>query len=310
MARADLDEIRHAVLKHLAENRLHADRLLHLLFEKLWDCSAKSGEGRRRRGLHGGADFLTGPAEVVEHHRALRALEANVLKVTCECIAGVLHKDGMERAGDAKRDALAPAACADDLGCLRDRLLLTTDDDLSRAVQVAERNDFSGLELCLTADRLEVLGGYTEHRAHAAVDALGRSRHAGTAEGHHVYRGLCVHHLCRLECRVLTEGKAGGHIRTDAMYAEDFGHTTSEGHHRRLGVAGFVDDAIRILEDETVEIIVLIDTLAPCELLTEVLTLRILLKRIADTVKHPAELRIITVQIGAHTDMLAALSCV
>ena len=94
------------------------------------------------------------------------------------------------------------------------------------------------------------------------------------------------------------------------MYAEDFGHTTSEGHHRRLGVAGFVDDAIRILEDETVEIIVLIDTLAPCELLTEVLTLRILLKRIADTVKHPAELRIITVQIGAHTDMLAALSCV
>ena len=310
MARADLDEIRYAVLKHLAENRLHADRLLHLLFEELRDRLTESGEGRRGRGLHGCADLLTGPAEVVEHHRALRALEANVLKVTCECIAGILHKDGMERAGDTKRDALAPAACADDLGCLRDRLLLTTDDDLSRAVQVAERNDFSGLELCLTADRLEVLGGYTEHRAHAAVDALGRSRHAGATEGHHVYGGLCVHHLCRLECRVLTEGKAGGHIRTDAMHAENLGHTTGEGHHRRLCVTGLVDDAIRILKDETVEIIVRIDALAACEFLTEVLTLRILLKRIADTVKHPAELRIITVQIGAHADMLAALSCV
>ena len=94
------------------------------------------------------------------------------------------------------------------------------------------------------------------------------------------------------------------------MHTEDLGHTAGEGHHRRLGVTGLVDDTIRILEDETVEIIVLIDALAPCKLLTEVLTLRIALKRIADTVKHPAELRIITVQIGTHADMLAALSCV
>ena len=94
------------------------------------------------------------------------------------------------------------------------------------------------------------------------------------------------------------------------MHAEDLGHTTGEGHHRRLGVTGLVDDAIRILENETVEIVVRIDALAACEFLTEVLTLRILLKRIADTVKHPAELRIITVQIGTHADMLAALSCV
>ena len=226
----------HAQLAQTAQGIFHVNAALHLLYQQLRDAVGL--------GL-----FMP---QTVEQHRRLHGAEGLTRKALCQRIPCGSHQLCVEGAADLQRDAAAGTGFL----CQRSGLLhsgfLTADDQLPRAVVVA---DLHTARLCsLFAAGRQFFSVQPQHGGHAAVKALCGLGHGLAPEGGQLDGLLCGEHPGCLQRGVFAQRKPRQIGGLYALFGQHGGHTAGKGHHAGLGVFGLVQNAVRIFKADAVQV--------------------------------------------------------
>ena len=158
----------------------------------------------------------------------------------------------MERAAHLERDAAAGTGFFGQCGGFVHSGFLAADDQLTRAVVVA---DLHAAQLC----RLLTAGGKclpvkVQHGGHAAVNALCSFGHGFAAVSGQLDGLLCGEHPGSFQRGVFAQRKPGHISGFHALLGQHCGHAAGKGHHAGLGVFGLIQKAVRVLKADAVQI--------------------------------------------------------
>ena len=158
----------------------------------------------------------------------------------------------MERAADLEGDAAAGTGGLCQFSGFVHGRLLAADDELTRTVVVADLHTAQRRRL-FAADG-EGIPVKVQHGGHPAVDSLGRVGHgfatiSGQLDG--LFRG---EHPCGFQRGVFAEREPGNIGGLYAFFGQHGADAARKGHHAGLGVFGLVQNAVRVLEADAVQI--------------------------------------------------------
>ena len=158
----------------------------------------------------------------------------------------------MERAAYLERDAAAGTGFFGQCGGFVHSGFLAADDQLARAVVVA---DLHTAQLCslLTAG-CKCLPVKVQHGGHAAVDALCSFGHGFAAVSGQLDGLLCGEHPGSFQRGVFAQRKPGHISGFHALLGQHCGHAAGKGHHAGLGVFGLIQKAVRVLKADAVQV--------------------------------------------------------
>ena len=163
--------------------------------------------------------------------------------------------------------------------------LLAAENQLAGAVVVG--NDHAAVGGGLITGLLQSRSVQPQHRYHGRGPSGCGFLHGLAPEGHQLHGGVGVKDPGGVEGGILAQRQPGGSGGDDAPLRQQRGHARGEGHHAGLGVAGLVQNALRVGEGDLLQI--------------EIHLLR-------SAVQHGAEGREALIQVSAHAGVLAALS--
>ena len=196
----------YAQLTKAAERIFHVNAALHLLHQQRRDAV--------------GISLFT--AKAVEQHRHLHLAKGLRRKTLCQCIPGGGHEAGVERAAHLERDAAAGTGFFGQCGGFVHSGFLAADDQLTRAVVVA---DLHTAQLCslLTAG-CKCLPVKVQHGGHAAVNALCSFGHGFAAVSGQLDGLLCGEHPGSFQRGVFAQRKPGSVSGLHAMLGQHGEH--------------------------------------------------------------------------------------
>ena len=93
-----------------------------------------------------------------------------------------------------------------------------------------------------------------QHRYHGRGPSGCDFLHGFAAEGHQLHGGVGVKDPGGVEGGILAQREPGGSGGDDAPLRQQRGHACGEGHHAGLGIAGLIQNALRIGEGDLLQI--------------------------------------------------------
>lgn len=191
-------------------------------------------------------------AEAVEEDRRFHLAEVLGLKALCQRIPCGVHQAGVEGAADLQGDAAAGTGGFRQLGGLFYCGLLAADDQLARAVVIADLHAAQSGGL-LTA-LCQCVAVEVHHGGHAALDALGRVSHGPAAECGQLHRLLRGKDPGCFQRGVFAQRQTGQIVGLHTVFLQDSRDTGGKGHHAGLGVLGQIQNALRVVEADAPQI--------------------------------------------------------
>ena len=126
------------------------------------------------------------------------------------------------------------------------------DEQLARAVVIADLD--TAQSGCLFAALCQCVAVKVHHSGHAALDALGGVGHGLAAEGSQLHSLLGREDTGGFQRGVFAQRQTGQIVGLDAVFLQDSRDTGGEGHHAGLGVFGLIQNAVRVLKADAVQV--------------------------------------------------------
>ena len=158
----------------------------------------------------------------------------------------------MERAAHLERDAPAGTGLLCKLCSLVHCGLFAANDQLARAIVVADLHTAQRgclLTAFCKGDPVEV-----QHCGHAAVDAAGRVGHGFAAIGCQLNGLLGGEYTGGFQRGIFAQRETGHISGLDPLLGQNGGYAAGKGHHAGLGVFGLIQNAVRVVEADAVQI--------------------------------------------------------
>ena len=158
----------------------------------------------------------------------------------------------MEGAAHLQRKAAAGTGGFGQFGGLIHSGLLAADDQLAGAVVVADLHTAQRRSLFAAGGKRSAV--QAQHGGHAAVDALGRIGHGFAPVGGQLNGLLGGEHPGSFQRGVFAQRKPGSVSGLHAMLGQHGGDAAGKGHHAGLGVFGLIQNAVRVLKADAVQV--------------------------------------------------------
>ncbi len=129
---------------------------------------------------------------------------------------------------------------------------VAADDQLSRAVVVGDHH--AAQVRGLLAGRAQGVAVQIQNSHHGAVPSGGSFLHGPAPEGHQLHGGRGVQSAGGVKGGVFAQGQARGGCGDNAPFRQHGGHAGGKGHHAGLGIAGLVQDPVRVLKADLLQI--------------------------------------------------------
>ena len=229
-SRSDFHKRIHVKLQQSSKGILHTDTGLNLADKELCD----------------GILFCLLTSEAVEQHGNLHRRKGKLLKPSAQRFSRRTHHAGMKRSADRKRNAPPCAVLLCKKCRLIHRSLLTTNDQLPRAVIVAD--GYNAFRRCCLAAFPKVCLLHAKNGGHAAGDSFRCLLHGLSAKCHGLHGFLCSPNAGSIKCRILAQRKSRRIIRPHAVFRKNI--RNSEGNRRHAGLCELCLNqlVLRILE--------------------------------------------------------------